>query len=74
MILWKKKPSMKGGCEPQAHPVNLGMTHDGDFVFTEPTSKLIEVKNQLTRVFAIKSKITSYGSIEGIEALHRKVR
>ena len=37
-----------------------GMTHGDDFVLTGPTKRLTELKNKMTGVYPVKTKIISY--------------
>ena len=50
-----------------------GTTHGDDFVLTGPRKRLTEFENKLTGVYPIRANIISYGSLESIKTLNRKL-
>ena len=50
-----------------------GLTHGDDFVLTGPIKRLKEFKNEMKSVYPIKAKIISFGSLESIKTLNRRL-
>ena len=50
-----------------------GMTHGDDFLVTDATDRLADLKNKIEGVDPVKTQVTSYGLAESIKALNRRL-
>ena len=50
-----------------------GLTHGDDFVLTGPAKRLKEFEREMKSVYPIKAKIISFGSLESIKTLNRRL-